>query len=190
MTKTPEFIKSFHKTMVREGHGIRTNDKADPGGDTYSGISRVHWPNWSGWELLKNFPGSPLLDTAVEDFYLVNFWQPIQGDALSEHSVEIAEEVFDTCVNMGIVKGVTILQEALSLLNNNARIYPDLLLDGAVGWKTLESLRLYCASRPPSAEVAIARLMRVMNCLQGSHYIDLMRKHPDREKFRGWFDRI
>ncbi len=182
------FTSAFARTMKIEGR--YSNDKVDPGGETYRGISRVYWPGWYGWAFVDTSNFGTDLYRLVEEFYLVNFWNQIQGDKLAEISPEIAEEVFDSSVNMGIVKGVSILQDALSLLNNNGRIYPDLMLDGQVGWKTLESLRIYCASRPPTKEMAIARLLRVMNCLQGGHYIEQMRKYPDREKFRGWFDRI
>jgi len=188
MTKSPQFLAAFFKTMKIEGH--YSNDKGDPGGETYRGVSRVYWPHWAGWRFVDSLNFSPELDGLVEDFYLINFWNRIQGDKIAGISTEIADEVFDTAVNRDVPPAVSILQDALSLLNNNARIYPDLLIDGLVGWKTLESLRLYCASRPPAKEVAVARLLRVMNCLQGGHYIAQMRKHPDREKFRGWFDRI
>jgi len=192
MIKSQYFLTSFNITQDREGRNLRTNDPVDPGGDTFSGISRVNWPYWIGWKLLEQSGGKVTAEiiASVEDFFLVNFWGRIQGDALAERSEEVATEVFDTSVNMGCHVGVTYLQEALSLLNVNKRLYPDLLLDGEVGWKTLETLRIYCASRPPAPTVSIPRLLRVMNTLQGHKYIELMRKNPEKEKYRGWFDRI
>jgi len=192
MNKSQHFYDAFNVMQDREGRNLRTNDPLDPGGDTFSGISRENWPYWIGWKLLEQSDGkvTSAIIQAVEHFYYVEFWGRIQGDALAERSEDVAIEVFDTSVNFGVHRGVQFLQEALSLLNINKRLYPDLVLDGQVGWKTLETLRLYCVSRPPKAEVAIPRLLRVMNCLQGTHYIEQMRKYPDKEKYRGWFDRI
>ena len=192
MIKSEEFVTAFNIMQDREGRNLRTNDPIDPGGDTLSGVSRENWPYWIGWNLLEQSGGkvTPEIVQAVEDFYYEQFWGRIQGDALADRSTDVATEVFDTSVNFGCTRGVQFLQEALSLLNLNKRLYPDLVLDGQVGWKTLETLRLYCVSRPPKREVSISRLLRVMNCLQGSHYIEQMRKYPAKEKYRGWFDRI
>jgi len=192
MSRSEQFYDAFHIMQRREGRNIRTNDPVDPGGDTFSGISRENWPYWIGWQLLDQSEGKVTLAIiqAVEHFYYTQFWGRIQGDALAELSPEVATEVFDTSVNFGVHRGVQFMQEALSLLNLNKRLYPDLVLDGQVGWKTLETLRLYCVSRPPKPDVSIPRLLRVMNCLQGMHYIQQMRKYPAKEKYRGWFDRI
>lgn len=189
------FDAAFSATMKHEGYGVRTNDPVDPGGDTYSGISRQNWPSWEGWALLNQIANGrkdliPALAIAVEVFYRVNFWDRLQGDKILSMSAPVAHELFDTSVNCGVSKGVSILQEALNLLNNNKRIYPDLIVDGDLGARTMETLRIYLASRPPTKEAAERRLLKVMNCLQGAHYVKLMRAHPEREKYRGWFDRI
>ena len=167
MSRSERFYDAFHIMQQREGRNIRTDDPVDPGGDTFSGISRENWPHWIGWQLLDQSEGKVTLAIvqAVEHFYYTQFWGRIQGDALAELSPEVATEVFDTSVNFGCTRGVQFLQEALSLLNLNKRLYPDLVLDGQVGWKTLETLRIYCSSRPPAPGVAIPRLLRVMNCL-------------------------
>ena len=192
MSRSERFYDAFHIMQQREGRNIRTNDPVDPGGDTFSGISHENWPHWVGWQLLAQSEGkvTTAIIQAVEHFYYTQFWGRIQGDALAELSPEVATEVFDTSVNFGCTRGVQFLQESLSLLNLNKRLYPDLVLDGQVGWKTLETLRLYCVSRPPKPDVSIPRLLRVMNCLQGMHYIQQMRRYPAKEKYRGWFDRI
>ena len=192
MNKSQHFYDAFNIMQDREGRNIRTNDPIDPGGDTFSGISRENWPYWIGWKLLDQAGGkvTSSIIQAVEHFYYVEFWGRIQGDALADRSEEVATEVFDTSVNFGVHRGVQFLQEGLSLLNLNKRLYPDLIPDGQVGWKTLETLRIYCMSRPPAPEVSIPRLLRVMNCLQGMHYIEQMRKYPAKDKYRGWFDRI
>lgn len=192
--KTPQFLSAFTRTMIHEGYD--SNDIDDPGGETYRGISKVFWPMWAGWTILArvrrdNFKtDTELLQSAVENFYLVNFWNQVRGDEIAEISAEIAEEVFDTAVNTGIQKAGKILQEALNLLNLNQLLYPDIHVDGVIGIDTIETLRRYFSLKTPVKNITLPRLLKVMNALQAEHYINLMRKFPEREKFRGWFERI
>jgi hypothetical protein len=37
-------------TLGYEGEWV--NDPDDRGGETYRGISRVHWPKWAGWAII------------------------------------------------------------------------------------------------------------------------------------------
>lgn len=191
------FETAFYKTMYREGWGKESNHKADPGGRTFSGISERYWPEWEGWRILSAVHGDPTnkglladLMEATERFYRINFWNRISGDKLAELSPAIAEEVFDTCVNVGLERGACFMQEALNLLNLNQLRYKDLLLDGAIGPKTLDTLKTALIQRPPSKEVTEGRILRIINVLHGSLWIDRMRKYPDREVFRGIWDRV
>jgi len=177
------FCTAFTRTMKHEGPGKLTNNKLDPGGMTYSGISRVHWPDWEGWTLVdmgRLKEAYPM----VLNFYRTNFWYRIQGEEISKSSVEIACEIFDTAVNASVYKASKILQETLNLLNRNEEEYKDLIVDGKIGPVTLIALQMSLHSNPEN------RILKVLNNLQGEHYITLMRKHPEREEFRGWFDRV
>ena len=107
----------------------------------------------------------------------------IEGDAIANHAV--ANEVFNTAVNMGVAKAARFLQESLNLLNRNQRTYPDIVVDGWIGPTTIKTLkRLLLSDRTPK------RLLRLLNVLQGMTYIEIVRRDPTQEKFiRGWLSR-
>ena len=104
------FTEAFEKTMGHEGGYV--NDPDDAGGETYCGISRVYNPSWYGWTLIdqeKDEPDFPAcleddedLDAAVEDFYKDKYWDVNRLDDVDSQAV--AEEMFDTGVNMGTVE--------------------------------------------------------------------------------------
>lgn len=98
--------------------GGYSNNPSDSGGETYRGISRRNWPDWSGWSTvdklhtLGNFPASldedPYLQGQVVDFYHSNFWQ---YDGVQDQSV--ANKIFDLAVNVGQHHAVSIVQGAV-----------------------------------------------------------------------------
>lgn len=189
------FKKAFDLTMVREGGW--SFDVTDPGGMTYMGISRVYHHEWPGWPIIvrAKAAGKPLsavieLPPMVRAFYRQNYWQPLRGDDLAAICDQVATELFDTAVNLGVVRSGKYLQQALNLLNDNQHIYPDILEDGLIGSVTLSNLHLYLDRRPMSNQLKIKMLLNVLNTLQGMHYIKQMRKYPARERFRGWFLRL
>ena len=97
----------------------------------------------------------------------------------------IAEELFDTGVNMGIHRSVRFLQESLNLLNRNQKNYEDIKEDGLLGPGTLNALEIYLENDDSPF------LLKIMNILQGHHYIEYMRRQPNQEKYaRGWLKRI
>lgn len=182
--------------VLDEHEGGYSDHELDPGGKTYRGISRVYWPNWPGWEIIDTESGgledeSTLrrLDRLVQEFYRGEFWTRFQGDKVADLSQEVATELLECSVNLGVHRCVEFLQEALNVLNLNQRAYMDLVVDGLLGPVTLDRLRLYLDTRPPSRKKAEWRLLKVMNVQQGAHYFNQMKLHPDKEEFRGWFDR-
>ncbi len=176
------------------GHeGGYVNDPDDRGGETYKGISRRFHPQWAGWKRIdsaKAKPGFPAvldddatLGNAVKRFYKKHYWDKFSGDALREQ--EIAVELFDTGVNMGVRRAVRFLQESLNLLNRDERDYKDITADGVFGPVTLRVLRTYLRQERHSRY-----LLRLMNILQGDLYVTAMRADPPQEKFaRGWLSR-
>ena len=176
---------------------MKVFDPDDAGGETYRGVARRYHPGWAGWatidqlkpqadnrrQLNKLLADNAELQQQIRDFYKQHYWDRFQGDAIS--SQEIAEELFDTGVNMGVHRAVRFLQEGLNLLNRNQKSYKDILEDGKSGPGTLGALGKYLAKDPPE------HLLKVMNVLQGMHYIDYMRKSPTQEKYaRGWLKRV
>lgn len=180
-----DFNRAFDKTMGHEGG--YSNDPVDAGGETYRGISRVYHPTWHGWLFIDGYKssGAPidtaLLDEAVRAFYRQHYWEPNRCGDMPQ---AVADEVFDTGVNMGVGRAAKFLQRALNCLNRNGSLYADLVDDGDVGPATLAALKLL-----PSSDHET--LLKIMNVMQGQHYIEYMTKSPTQEKYaRGWFARV
>jgi lysozyme family protein len=73
----------------------------------------------------------------------------------------------------------------LNVLNRNQKNYPDIVVDGVFGNNTLNTLKSYLSVDDNSF------LLKVMNILQGMHYIEYAKKSPVQEKYmRGWLERV
>jgi lysozyme family protein len=185
------FDNVFNLVMNHEGY--YSNDPVDRGGETYRGISRKHHPNWNGWLIIdelkndENFyqllKSSDVLEESVKSFYKDHYWNRFWGDDVTDYF--IALELFDISVNMGVARAVEFLQITLNKLNRNGTLYDDIAEDGIFGPKTLRAIKIYLETDNSDL------LVKIMNTLQGYHYIQLMTKSPDQEKFvRGWFKRV
>ena len=187
------FEKAFRFTIKHEGG--YANDPSDYGGETIFGISRVHWPNWAGWKVVdtaKKKPGFPEslygnrdLDQEVMKFYKKHFWDPNKCDVLAEGSLDVAAEVFDTSVNMGISRGAKFLQFALNVFNRDQKNYRDLKVDGKIGPATIGAFRQFLKHDNPSL------LMKAQLLQRGSFYVNLALAKSSQERFiRGWLNRL
>ncbi len=189
-----EFDRAFNKTIIIEGG--YSFDPVDAGGETWHGISRRFHPNWPGWVIIDKEKTKKLdfLEVLLESndeltelekqFYRDQFWNRFMGDSIPSQA--IANELFDTAVNMGVHRAVMFLQSALNLLNRNQANYTDIIEDGVCGTVTIQRLE-QCLS----VEGDIPALLKLMNVLQGMHYIEYARKDPKQERFlRGWLKRV
>lgn len=187
-----DFEKSFYITMGHEGGYV--NDPDDAGGETYRGISRRYNPNWNGWSIIddcKRFDfgvqqcldmKGNVIEKSVMNFYKSRYWNPWWGDEID--SQEIANEMFDTSVNMGVGRAVKFLQQSLNYLNRNGRLYSDIVEDGVFGENTFRAYNSL-----PKRDLPV--LYKMMNVLQGMHYMNYMSRSPIQEKYaRGWFKRV
>lgn len=186
-----DFKEAYDITLGHEG--TYDNDPDDAGGETYQGVARKYWPDWYGWKIIdeaktesnfpKNLAGNDQLQVMVEQHYKKNFWDTVGGDDIPVQF--LANEMFDTSVNMGVKRAVTFLQVGLNILNRNGKLYPDIGEDGSFGTNTLNALKSYLKTD------AASLLYKVINILQGKHYIDYMKKDPVQEKYaRGWLNRV
>lgn len=187
-----DFRKGFAITKGHEG-GI-ADDVDDAGGFTYMGITSRDWPNWEGWPIVKAaiaqyknidvanrvLAANGNLQTLVEKFYKTNYWDVNKLDLVSNQY--LANELFDTGVNMGIGTAALFLQQSLNVLNNNQRLYPDIAEDGKVGPQTLT-----LTNRHPYPK----DLFLALNIFQGARYFANAKKNPKQEKFmRAWLSRV
>jgi lysozyme family protein len=96
----------------------------------------------------------------------------------------IGEEMIDTGVNMGVSLPGPWLQRILNALNQEARTFPDLVVDGQLGPATIAAMRSVLDQRGYSGEIVIAR---ALNCLQGARYLEITEKRAANEAFfYGW----
>ena len=180
------FAPAWKRTSVNEGGW--SNDPADPGGETYRGISRRWFQNWSGWKAVDDARHTgPLtsgrqrelfvqLDGAVQDFYLTRFWEPVRGDHLPQI---IADEAFDSAVNLSPGKAIVFLQRSLNAIADGR--WPDVAVDGDCGERTLAAVA--------ECEVAddLWLLEAAMNDEQWAYYRSRMAANPALRRFaRGW----
>ncbi len=186
-----DFEAAYEKTMGHEGG--YTHDPNDAGGETYKGIARVYNGNWSGWAIIDYHKGDSdfpsLLDNivglqnSVHSFYKEKYWDVNKLDNVNDQ--DIAEDMFDTGVNMGVGRAAKFLQKTLNYLNRNGSLYDELVVDGAIGPASLRSLNIVLDDGDERI------LLTMLNVLQGEHYMNYMDNNPSQRRYaRGWFRRV
>jgi lysozyme family protein len=176
-----------HTSKVEGGYA---NLAGDRGGETYRGISRVHFANWEGWVLVDKYkPNQALmsqdldLQGTVRAFYRRTFWNPFKADDIPSDLV--AGEVYDSGVNCGLTRAVIWLQGSLNVLNRSGKLWANIPVDGKFGEGTLNCLKL-CVSK--GREMALYKLL---NAEQAIHYKSIMRNDESQEEFAlGWLGRV
>lgn len=183
------FKPAYEKTALVEGFWV--NDPEDAGGETYKGIARNFFPDWDGWKIIDHYKKSnplkrgdkifnELVDEYVEEFYKEKFWDINKLNNITDQ--DIANEVYDTGVNMGVETAAKMLQEAMNLLNRNQMDYEDLSTDGVIGEKTLKIVNRFQNK---------TALLKTLNGLQFCRYRDICKANPKKEKFfNGWLLRV
>ncbi len=163
-----------------EREGGYVNHPADKGGPTCFGITeavaRAHGYRGAMRELPR--------EDAVAIYQRLYWFRP-RFDEIARRSPRVAEELFDTGVNMGPTVAATFLQRALTALNRNGKDYPDLVPDGRIGEATLRALDSFLTVRGRSGGETV--LLRALEALQGERYLRLAERRPANEAFLyGW----
>jgi len=163
--------------LRREGGYVNHPD--DRGGETNWGIT-VAVARANGYTgPMRDMPRS----VAVE-IYKRRYWLVPGFDRVAQLSPAVAEELFDTGVNMGPAVATQMLQRALNALNRQRTDYPDLKVDGDAGPATLAALQGFLRVRGREGELV---LLKALNGLQCERYIDLAERRPANESFvYGW----
>lgn len=169
------FSTALKKTLLNEGGYV--NDPDDPGGETYKGVARAMHSKWDGWTIvdaLKKQSGFPSnmekngeLQSKVENFYKVNFWDKVQGDDITDEHVAFA--IFDFAVNAGVGTSAVLAQRVV-----------DADPDGVIGPGSVARIN---ATDPEFflASFTVAKIAR---------YIGIVNKRPtSRKYFFGWVSR-
>jgi len=118
------------------------------------------------------------------EIYSTTYWDANSLDDILKISEKVAEEVFDTGVNMGVKIAGGFLQRALNVFNRNEKDYFDLKRDGIVGNRTIEALEFYFKRNPKYAE---QNLLKALNGMQTERYIVIAENDTSQEDFtNGW----
>jgi len=160
--------------------GGYVNDENDAGGATKYGITMT--------TARANGYVGDMKDLSIEtarQIYKNMYWLTPHFDRVAMLSPAIAEELCDTGVNCGVNFASGILQSCLNLLNRQEADYKDVPEDKAIGPATLNALAAYLVKRGKDGELV---LLRMLNVMQGSRYIELCKTKSTQEQFLfGWF---
>ncbi|RIA44064.1 putative peptidoglycan binding protein [Hephaestia caeni] len=163
--------------IKREGGYV--DHPADKGGPTNWGVTEQVARAYGYAGSMKALPRG-----RAEDIYRKRYWSGPRFDQVGQRYPRLAEELFDTGVNMGPAVAATFLQRALNALNRGAVDYPDIAADGAIGAMTLAALDAYRKARGAAGETV---LLRAVDALQGARYIEIAERRAANEAFvYGW----
>lgn len=159
--------------------GGYANHPDDRGGETMWGVTVAVARRYGYAGPMRTMPRAE----AVR-IYRVRYWTEPGFAEVAALSLPIAEELFDTGVNMGPAVASGFLQRSLNALNRQGKDYPDLKPDGDVGPATLNALKAYLRVR--GAE-GVGVMLKALNVLQGERYIALADARAANESFLyGW----
>lgn len=156
-----KFEKAFKYVIANEGSYVF--DKNDPGGETKYGISKRSYPNLD----IKNLN----LEEAKK-IYFCDYW--LKGKFEQSSDENIAIQLFDLSVNLGIRAMTIILQRALRSVGINV------IEDGLLGPVTLSATN----NADPQA------LLAAIKSEAAGYYRLIAAKNPQQQKFlKGWLNR-
>lgn len=165
---------------VIEREGDYVNHPADRGGPTRWGITKAVALRHGYSGDMRSFSRSEAVA-----IYKRLYWLAPSLDLIADRAPRLAEELFDTGINMGTGTATRFLQRALNALNRNNADYRDIAVDGKIGNATIGALDALRAKRGKTSAEAV--LIKAVEALQGAHYIRLAETRPSQEAFLyGW----
>lgn len=169
--------KAIDELIAKEGD--YSNDSADLGGATRWGITENEARRNGYIGDMKDLPRE-----FAATIYAKRYWYEPKLDAIGLISERVAEELFDTGVNMGVGKAAEFLQKSLNALNGQTKDCKDIAQDGAIGNKTIDLMKSYINKRGKEGEEV---LLNALNCLQGARYIEISLIRKENRAFTyGW----
>ena len=156
--------------------GGYVHDPSDSGGETNHGITKQTALSYGYKGDMKNLS----IDKAF-NIYDDLFWKKHKCDDLIEFSEKLAHKVFDMSVNIKFGESGKILQRTLNVLNNEEKLYSNIEMDGIIGSKSIETVKICLKLRD---EEIILKMMNGLHCV---YYIELAEKRTKDQKFvYGW----
>lgn len=170
--------KLIDEVIHREGGYV--NHPADRGGPTRWGITETVARTHGYTGDMRSLPR----EGAVAIYRRI-YWLAPRFDAVAERAPDLAEELFDTGINMGIGVAAGFLQRSLNALNRNGADYGDLEVDQKIGGATLKALTAFLGKRGRKNGEAV--LIKAVEALQGARYLEIAESRQSQEAFvYGW----
>ena len=171
-------VEKYIEDLI-EREGGYTDHPNDKGGPTNFGVTE---------QVARAFGYEGDMKSMTVDqakwIYLSRYWLQPRFNEINTISPRIAEELFDTGVNMGTSTATKFLQRALNVLNLGSATYPDMEVDGALGAMTIAALKALLAKRGPAGEEVV---LKMLNAQQSVRYMEIAEKSPNQEDFEfGW----
>lgn len=171
-------LEAMLDTLIGKEGGY-SNHPSDRGGETMWGIT-IAVARSVGYD----GPMRKMTRDQAKGIYRSLYWINPGFNLVAKRSQAVAEELFDTGVNMGPSVASIFLQRLLNGLNRQAKDYPDIKVDGDIGPATMRSLNAYFDKRGKDAEKV---LLKGLNALQGARYVELAEGRQANEDFlHGW----
>lgn len=166
--------------VAREGGFV--DHPADRGGPTNFGVTEQVARAFGFGGAMRSLPRE-----TAHAIYRQLYWQRPGFGEVAARLPWVAEELFDTGVNMGPKIAATMLQRGLNGLNRGASDYPDIAADGDIGPMTLHAIDRLIARRGRGAAERV--LLRLLDGLQAARYLEIAERNPSQEAFLwGWID--
>ena len=155
------FDIAIPKTLKKEGGSKYTNVSGDRGGETKFGITKAAYPELN----IKS-----LTEDDAKAIYKRDYWDKVYGDQIT--SQLIAENIFDTSVNMGVKTSIKLAQTVLGFSPKD--------VDGIIGKKTISALNK-CSEKMFISAYTLAKIAR---------YAGICNNDKTQTKFLlGWLNR-
>lgn len=195
--KNEENFKYVFDKIILSKEGPYSNLINDIGKETCYGISRVYNKYWKGWniidelknktnnekELKKEISKNIKINELVKQYYLDNYWGKLRLDYID--NLELIEIMFSSSIHKNTYKTIKWLQESLNLLNQNEKLYPDILEDGLIGNITIRTINKCLKYNRGQALIWIFKIK------YANYLLENIKFNKSQEDFTlGWMNRI
>ncbi|EAA4127654.1 hypothetical protein DO649_26295 [Salmonella enterica subsp. enterica] len=168
------------KTDLEGGY---VNDPDDKGGETCHGVTLDTAREYGYTGKMKD-----LTRAQAFDIYDRGWWKKLKLDEIFAISPLLADRMFDFGINAGRANCVKSLQRILNVLNNEGKLYADIVTDGGMGPKTLGALNAYLKYRK---DEGLSILIFALISHQVTYYTEISEKRKRNEKYTyGWYGRV
>ncbi|WAX22360.1 lysin A [Pseudomonas phage MiCath] len=181
---SPTQLKNMLDAVMKaEGWDKYTNNPNDKGGPTKWGITQATARAFG-------YTGDMQKLEYEQAFaiYKERYWFGPKYDQVDAISANLATILLDFGVNSGTGRASKCLQRALNTLNRQAKDYPDIETDGALGRISISALSEFAKKRGASGLVYLAEMVKAQRSV---FLMEISERDQSQEEFsNGWQQRV